>query len=419
MLMNTIPKISIIIPVYNVEEYLRECLDSVLNQDFTDIELVCIDDCSTDGSLAILLDYKEKDKRIIVVENRNNIGLGATRNVGIDIAQGEYLYFLDSDDYLYSSDALRKMHLVAEKNDLEMLCFSSKTIVEDDSLIGKNFDANKKHMYPSIMSGIDSFVELVDHNEYRSPVWTYLYSRRFIVDNRILFFTDMAHEDLSFSFRAHLNAKRVRIISDVLHCYRIRSNSITNSEKKFYRLSSMEKSIGALFDSLCDGWYEDYKVSKAYEYELQIELGVWEKGFLNCDFREKKEYLKQKKNPLIERIFRNEILSKHEWEFTEEIINKLKNSVVWLYGAGNYAKLYINALKNVEVEIAGLLVTNENDSKIFGFEPVEYSKWKTTNNALIVLAVSEKYKGEVIRNIRRWHDVEYIDLSPYFLGNLQ
>ena len=92
------PKVSVIIPVYNVEKYLRECLDSVVNQTLKDIEIICINDGSPDNSLAILEEYAKKDSRIIVISQENS-GVSTARNVGIDLAKGDYLYFIDADDY--------------------------------------------------------------------------------------------------------------------------------------------------------------------------------------------------------------------------------------------------------------------------------------------------------------------------------
>ena len=94
-------KVSVIIPVYNVEKYLRECIDSILNQTLRDLELICVDDGSTDGSLEILHEYEKADSRVKVL-TQHNMGAGAARNKGLAIATGEYLSFLDSDDFFAS-----------------------------------------------------------------------------------------------------------------------------------------------------------------------------------------------------------------------------------------------------------------------------------------------------------------------------
>lgn len=107
-------KISVIIPVYNVEEYLKECLDSVINQTLKEIEIICIDDCSTDSSYSILEEYAKKDSRIVLIKNKENMGVGYNRNIGIKEAKGEYIGFIDSDDYI-SEDYYENLYNTAKK----------------------------------------------------------------------------------------------------------------------------------------------------------------------------------------------------------------------------------------------------------------------------------------------------------------
>ena len=98
--MNRAPLISIIMPVYNSQRYIRKSINSATNQSLESIELICINDCSTDGSLKLLKDFQKKDKRIKIISNKKNLGPGLSRNIGIDVAKGEYVCFLDSDDWL-------------------------------------------------------------------------------------------------------------------------------------------------------------------------------------------------------------------------------------------------------------------------------------------------------------------------------
>ena len=116
------PKISIIIPVYNVENYLSECLDSIISQTLKDIEIICINDGSTDNSLKILQEYKTKDNRITIIDKKNE-GSGIARNLGMAGAKGEYIYFADSDDWLADCSVLEKIYNAAEKNCLDILIF--------------------------------------------------------------------------------------------------------------------------------------------------------------------------------------------------------------------------------------------------------------------------------------------------------
>ena len=115
------PSVSVVVPVYNVEMYLKECLDSLINQTFKDIEIICVNDGSTDNSLNILNEYASKDERIKVFSKENS-GPGPTRNFGIDNAQGEYLLFVDSDDWL-DLDAIKILYETSKSQDLDLLIF--------------------------------------------------------------------------------------------------------------------------------------------------------------------------------------------------------------------------------------------------------------------------------------------------------
>ena len=111
-------KVSVILPVYNTEKYLPECLDSIINQSLRDIEIICVDDGSTDSSLQILKEYAEKDKRISVI-HKNNGGQGSARNVGLNHAKGEYITFVDSDDYI-TEDMIYYLLKFLEDNKLDV-----------------------------------------------------------------------------------------------------------------------------------------------------------------------------------------------------------------------------------------------------------------------------------------------------------
>lgn len=121
--------ISVIIPVYNVEDYLHDCINSILNQTFQDFEIICVDDCSTDSSLKILEDFSKKDDRVKIVRNKLNSSLGYSRNNGLKHAAGKYVLFLDSDDWL-DLNTLEILYDIAEKESLDVLMF--KIINFDD-----------------------------------------------------------------------------------------------------------------------------------------------------------------------------------------------------------------------------------------------------------------------------------------------
>ena len=130
------PAISIIIPVYNTKIYLKKCLDSVINQTFKDIEIICIDDGSTDGSLDILQSYAKQDKRFVILKQEHK-GAGEARNNGMNIAKGKYIQFLDSDDW-FELNMLENMYNNAEKYSTDILVCSSRKVDDSGNIIEKD-----------------------------------------------------------------------------------------------------------------------------------------------------------------------------------------------------------------------------------------------------------------------------------------
>ena len=139
------PKISIIIPVYNVEKYLRECLDSCVNQTLEDIEIICVDDCSTDNSYKILEEYQQKDSRIRIFQQEENKKQGAARNKGMEFATGEYVWFVDSDDYI-DTKACQILYDAIKEFNVDMLCFSAIQFSEENG--------TRKFFYPKHFQGV-------------------------------------------------------------------------------------------------------------------------------------------------------------------------------------------------------------------------------------------------------------------------
>lgn len=127
------PLVSIIVPVYNVSVYVEDCLSSIVSQTYDNIEVLCIDDRGTDDSMDIVRQYAKDDHRIKIIQNERNIGLGATRNVGIRHASGNYLFFLDSDDYI-TADAIEKLVMTAEASEADIIYGGSQAFASEAGL---------------------------------------------------------------------------------------------------------------------------------------------------------------------------------------------------------------------------------------------------------------------------------------------
>lgn len=214
---------SVIIPVFNVEKYLRACLDSVLNQSFSDWEAVCVNDGSTDGSASILAEYAAKDDRFRGVEQPNG-GLSAARNTGMKNATGEYVLFLDSDDWL-ETDALET--LAGNLDGEDMLCFSGRRYLELENRFLPS-DQLEERIY---LSGMDYYNEnaLLRRDFAFVCVVLRAYRRSFLEENALRFKEGIFHEDNLFTPLACYFARRVKVLNSCLYDYRVREKSITTT----------------------------------------------------------------------------------------------------------------------------------------------------------------------------------------------
>ena len=215
--------VSIIIPVYNVGKYLRVCLDSVLNQSFTDWEAICVNDGSTDGSASILEEYAKLDGRFTVIAQANG-GLSAARNTGLDAAQGDYILFLDSDDWL-EPDALR---ILSESiTDEDLLCFNGRKYFEKSS----EFEVADHFEPADYTKGWEYYSRnALNHRNFAFVcVVLRCYRRSFLLDHGLRFKTGIYHEDNLFTPLACYYAGMVKVIPDVLYDYRVRESSIMTS----------------------------------------------------------------------------------------------------------------------------------------------------------------------------------------------
>lgn len=220
---STNPVVSVMIPVYNAEKYLRPCLDSVLGQSMGDLEIVCCNDGSTDGSLAILEEYARKDPRVKVFSQKNS-GSSAARNACLNKARGKYLYFVDNDD-MVDKDALRELSAAAEADGLDVVYTNPTWVSESPEM--KDPYANVKDPVAAalvVTTGPKIFVAAVNNTNYYAAPWR-RFIRRTFADAIGLRFNPEAspNEDNLFSFLIDINAKKARFIQK--RCYVHRSHS--------------------------------------------------------------------------------------------------------------------------------------------------------------------------------------------------
>lgn len=221
---------SLIIPCYNVEAFLAECLDSVLAQSFSDWEAICVDDGSMDGSGAIAEDYAKRDARFHVVHQTNG-GLSAARNTGLSYARGDYVLFLDSDDVLIP-EALAVLAWQIEEHHPEVLTFNAELwYYEENHLTAHYYSRNEYIVHPSGKDYLAAFV----HKHHWGPAAACFYcvKHQLIVDHELWFVPNLLHEDELWVPMMLLHARRgVVEIAQTLYWYRMRSQSITHNVSK-------------------------------------------------------------------------------------------------------------------------------------------------------------------------------------------
>lgn len=227
-------KISIIIPVYNCEKYLKQCLDSIINQTLKEIEVICVNDGSTDKSLEILQDYTQKDSRIKII-NQKNMHAGIARNNGMKYANGKYIHFLDADDWI-DLNTYEELYKIIENSDADFAKFraysynnqtgeiTSRPYLDISSVKEKFFDNNF-----SLYTNPEETVKLPD------AAWMGIYKRKFLKDNNLYFDDFICANDVGFFYRCIIAAKKIYLSPKRFVYYREKNkDSLIYKRGKFF-----------------------------------------------------------------------------------------------------------------------------------------------------------------------------------------
>lgn len=244
-------KVSVIVPVYNVEEYIDKCLDTLTNQTFKDYELIIINDGSPDNSESIILDYQKKYPKLIKYYKKENGGLSSARNYGIEKSTGEYLMFIDSDDYV-SNDMVEKLYNKIDKEQSDMVICNYYRVTCKGKFI-KNYNIN-----PST-TNIKSNPEIILNKQ---AAWNKIYKKELFSQNK--FDEGKYYEDLRLIPKLYLECKKIAFIDDFCYYYIERDNSIMkdiNLEKNY--------EIVEAIDSLIT-YYKSHNKYERYKEEIEF-----------------------------------------------------------------------------------------------------------------------------------------------------
>lgn len=261
------PKFSIIVPIYNVEQYLGQCLESLHHQNNIDYEIICVNDGSTDRSRDILAQWEPLFPQMKVID-RDNGGLSVARNTGLKSANGEYVVFIDSDDWVEPT-MLSQLAKVARGED--MVCFACRRTDNNATDILK----------PEQAKGWDYYNHhALERREVPFVcVWQRCYRRQFLLDNRLWFREDILHEDNEFTPRACLKAKKIIVVPDVLYNYRVRPGSIMTS-----RGLRSKESLILIGNELSELFSKEKNINKTVVYQTITQC--YQMAFINSTSEE-------------------------------------------------------------------------------------------------------------------------------------
>lgn len=409
-------KISIIIPVYNCEKYLEECLDSVLRQTLKEYEIICVDDGSTDCTIDILKKYAEQDSRIKVLHQKNQ-GAGVARNLGLKHAEGEYIAFLDSDDYYLDTDALMCMYEICKKNDVDV-CGSSLRLLRNGVIVEDNgFDDVKKDAKHKTVLYYKDY-------QFDYGYCGFIYKKKVILDNNIDFPTYRRFQDPPFLVRAMTYANKFCFVEKALYCYRT-----PNVVARFNQINVVDL-IKGIIDNLefamaneLDILFERTSIRLNIEYSNIICHNINDKDTKILELLLKANTLINKKNSDANGIINplKKILSSvgEIEEYHRKILDKKLEQCekIYIYGAGKATTDFLYYLEKVNVlnKVIAIIVSNkcENPDSIKAIPVISVDAYQHLLGNLILITVTSIYQKEIVDKLKNMgiDDYEIVNIG--------
>lgn len=409
-------KISIIIPVYNCEDYLEECLNSVIRQTLRPIEIICVDDGSLDNSDKILERYA-REYEYICVYTQENSGAGVARNLGIEKARGEFVCFLDADDFYLDEDALERMYETCIQTGVGV-CGSNMKLLRNNNLYDKV-------SWLDIKENANKILEYKDF-QFDYGYTSFLFSRELLKKNMIKFPSYRRFQDPPFLVKAMYTIGRFVFCDTQLYCYREPIMSSRYNKPKVYDL------IKGLRENLIFACRNDLKILfhntlTRIEYEYHSVIFHWVKNDdaeaicmlqdiqnIVRDSLERKDY---ELRPLC--FILNNI--KTDITYEEEICKLISESTkIYIYGAGKLAKSFLTFLEKKKLlhKVKGVIVSRvqEPGAKIRGIEIIAVDKLKEELDVAIYIATGGSFHKEIIEILtqlgyRNFHALDTIFLE--------
>lgn len=387
-------KISVVVPVYNVENYLADCLDSLVNQTFKDIEIICINDGSPDNSLQILEEYAEKDSRMKVFSQENG-GHAVATNRGISMATGDYLFLMDSDDVL-ELNALELSYNRAEEKDVDFVIFKAINYNNARDEYYETEVYSMKKVYNLVGDSVFNYKDLGELIFGMSVTpWSKLYKRDFIVNNKIIFPEGLIFEDNVFFYNALLSAERVCFLNEFLFIRRWYSTSSTTAgDLRFLSSLGVTNLVIDTFEK--HGEYDNFQ-KNLWNFKIKTNMMRYKKikpEFKEAFFTElKKDFMRIINTPKYSETILSNLNYRNKKLFEQVLISNSS------YEFDQLRNVYANKMK------CNNIVKKINFNKLFSDIYKQY--WE----------VSEEEKEDYFNSMKNFVDELYQDELYYDIFN--
>ena len=406
-------KVTVIIPVYQVEDYLEDCLDSVISQTLKDMDVICVDDASEDRCPEILDRYAGEDDRISVIHLTENMGQGNGRNLGLHQARGKYVYFLDSDDMI-TPEAMEELYEDAEKNQLDGIFFDSQ-VIYDEGVPGDryaSYPAVRHGDYPNgTVTGRELFDRMIAQGEWTSYPQRQFWNRGYLQREEIDYPVRVEHEDEVFSFKASLAADRVVYRNAQYFIRRYRPDSVMTSPpapKNFY------------------GYFMDLCYMDRFARERGISGTAIDRNLARVYEKVERYYRDLSADHDLESWFKTEEERHLFWFFetaqkgwmhygmlSGNVLQKASESKeIYIYGAGVYARQVAKSLAMRGYVIKAFMVTDKtgNPDALEGHPVLAFDSFRgVPDTSIVIIAVTDGYRAQIEKNLSEagWNHVYY------------
>lgn len=391
-------KITVVIPVYDVEKYLPACLDSVLGQSLRDLEVIAIDDASPDRCPEILDAYAAKDERLLVVHLPENHQQGYGRNRGLEMAAGKYVYFLDSDDMI-TPTAMEELYDLAERDRLDGIMFDSQVLFESAELEQKNagYSTCRKGNYENrVYGGHELLDALCKQRDWDCYVQREFWRRDYLQEKGIRFPEGTEHEDEYFAFAAVLLAERMRCISAPYFIRRYRENSVMTRAahpKDFHGyFVNYCKMVDLVERNGLQSYGTDRNIIHMYDRML------WFYPLFAKETDPLAWFKTQEERQIYEFFVYSQKQDLFELDRIENLLDRLPpKSHLWIYGAGIYGSSACRSLEKAGYAVKGFIVTKRenNPDILLGRDVFAIDEVSLKPGEIVVIAASKAYREEI------------------------